>query len=83
MSDAERTARLDRLRQRVEDAALDAVLVTTDESIAYLTGFRPMQFERFFAVAVTRDGGSVIVPRRPVRGWPGLRDRRPDLGQLV
>lgn len=55
--------RLGRLRRSALDAGLDALLVTSDESIAYLTGFRPMQFERFFAVAVTRDGGSVIVPR--------------------
>lgn len=55
--------RLGRLRARALDAGLDAALVTSDESIAYLTGFRPIQLERFFAVAVTRDGGAVIVPR--------------------
>ena len=35
-----------------------------DESIAYLTGFRPLQLERLFAVVVRADGGAgVIVPK--------------------
>jgi Xaa-Pro dipeptidase len=56
--------RLERLRAATEAAGLDALLATSDESIAYLTGFRPLQLERFFAVAVkAAGGGAVVVPR--------------------
>lgn len=57
-------ARLARVRERVRKEELDAVVVTSDESIAYLTGFRPLQLERLFAVVVgAAGGGAVIVPR--------------------
>ena len=56
--------RVDRLRSAARDAGLDAFLATTDESIAYLSGFRPMQLERLFAVVVSVNGGaSIVVPR--------------------
>ena len=56
--------RVERLRAATDAAGLDACLVTSDESIAYLTGFRPLQLERFFAVLVpAHEGGAVIVPR--------------------
>jgi Xaa-Pro dipeptidase len=56
--------RIERLRAATDAAGLDACLVTSDESIAYLTGFRPLQLERLFAVVVpAREGGAVIVPR--------------------
>ncbi len=56
--------RVDRLRSAARDARLDAFLVTSDESIAYLSGFRPMQLERLFAVVVpVNGGGSIVVPR--------------------
>jgi len=54
--------RLDRLLERATAINLDAVLITSDESIAYLTGFKPMQLERFFGVVVRPDRSSVIVP---------------------
>ncbi|MCW2977129.1 MAG: aminopeptidase family protein [Actinomycetia bacterium] len=50
------------IREAAKAAGLDGVIVTSDESIAYLTGFRPMQLERLFAVVVTEAGGSVVVP---------------------
>jgi Xaa-Pro aminopeptidase len=53
--------RIDRLRAAAATAGLDAFLATSDESIAYLTGFRPLQLERFFGVAVRTDGGGAIV----------------------
>jgi Xaa-Pro dipeptidase len=57
-------ARVERLRETAELAGLDAFIATADESIAYLTGFRPLQLERLFAVVVRAGGGgSVIVPR--------------------
>jgi Xaa-Pro dipeptidase len=58
------TDRVERLRAATAQAGLDAFLATSDESIAYLTGFRPLQLERFFAVLVRVDGGgAVVVPR--------------------
>jgi Xaa-Pro dipeptidase len=57
-------ARLERLRAAAVDADLDAFLATSNESIAYLSGFRPLQLERLFAVAVdARGGGAIVVPR--------------------
>jgi Xaa-Pro dipeptidase len=57
-------ARVERLRQAAGEAGLDAFVATADESIAYLTGFKPLQLERFFAVVVrTGGGGGVIVPK--------------------
>jgi Xaa-Pro dipeptidase len=54
--------RLERLLERAAARGLDAALVTSDESIAYLTGFKPMQLERFFGVVVRPDRSTVIVP---------------------
>ncbi len=55
--------RLKRLLEAVTAGDIDAMLVTSDESIAYLTGFRPLQLERFFGVVVSQRGCGVIVPR--------------------
>lgn len=72
-------ARVERLAAATADAGLDAYLATSDESIAYLTGFRPMQLERLFAVVVHPDGrGGVLVPRLDlgqVADAPGSLDR--------
>jgi Xaa-Pro dipeptidase len=53
-----RVAALDDL---LEEAGLDAALVTKDASIAYLTGFWGLQLERFFGVAVRRGGGGALI----------------------
>lgn len=51
------------LAELVADAGLDAIVVTKDGSIRYLTGFAGLQLERLFAVVVRRDGsGAVVVP---------------------
>ena len=56
--------RIERLASALADAGLDAFVATSDESIAYLIGFRPLQLERLFAVVVRGDGvGAVVVPR--------------------
>lgn len=57
-----RELRLDRLLEAAAALRLDAALVTSDESIAYLTGFRPTQLERFFGVVVRPGESAVIVP---------------------
>ena len=53
--------RIERLRAAARNAGLDAFLATSDESIAYLSGFRPLQLERLFAVVVPVDGVAAIV----------------------
>lgn len=56
--------RLERLRTAARAAGIDAFLATSDESIAYLSGFRPLQLERLFAVVVHAAGpGAIVVPR--------------------
>jgi Xaa-Pro dipeptidase len=55
--------RLSRLAEALPEAGLDAYLCTSDESIDYLTGFRPLQLERLFAVVVRGDGGAVVAPQ--------------------
>jgi Xaa-Pro dipeptidase len=75
----EAEARLERLAQAVAAAELDALLATSDESIAYLTGFRPLQLERFFGVVVRAGGsGAVLVPKLDagqVADAPAVLDR--------
>ena len=82
MSDATASigaARIERLREATAEAGLDAYIATADESIAYLTGYRPLQLERFFGVVVrAAGGGGVIVPRLDagqVAGAPESLDR--------
>lgn len=53
--------RLDRLRAAAEKRGLDAVVATSDASIAYLTGFEALQLERLFAVVARCDGGGALV----------------------
>jgi Xaa-Pro dipeptidase len=56
-------ARAERLRSAAAECGLDAVVATTDASIAYLTGFHGLQLERLFAVTVrTTGGGALVVP---------------------
>jgi Xaa-Pro dipeptidase len=71
-------ARLDRMLEAATAAGLEAALITSDESIAYLTGFKPMQLERFFGVVVRPDRSAVIVPaldRGQIDGAPKRLDR--------
>jgi Xaa-Pro dipeptidase len=53
--------RLDKLRVAAEKRGLDAVVATSDASIAYLTGFKALQLERLFAVVARCDGGGALV----------------------
>lgn len=72
--------RLERLLEAAAALDLDATLVTSDESIAYLTGFRPMQLERFFGVVVRADRSAVIVPaldHGQLEGAPARLERIP------
>lgn len=54
-------ARAERLRAAADGRGLQAVLATSDASIAYLTGFHGLQLERLFAVVVRTDGGGALV----------------------
>lgn len=54
--------RLDRVLAGADALGLDATLVTSNESIAYLTGLHPMQLERFFGVVLRPQEAAVIVP---------------------
>jgi Xaa-Pro dipeptidase len=55
--------RVARLAALAADAGLGAVVVTSEASIAYLTGFWGMQHERLFAVVVRADGeGALVAP---------------------
>jgi Xaa-Pro dipeptidase len=69
--------RIERLRVAARDAGLHAFLATSDESIAYLSGFRPLQLERLFAVVVPVDGTvAIVVPALDlgqVSGSPSLQ----------
>ncbi len=67
--------RLSRLAEVLQNAGLDAYVCTSDESIDYLTGFRPLQLERLFAVVVRADGGAVVVPQLDA-GQLGAAPRR-------
>jgi len=51
------------VRAAAAEAGLDAYVATSDESIAYLTGFRPLQLERFFGVVLRESGAAVVVPK--------------------
>jgi Xaa-Pro dipeptidase len=69
--------RVDRVLDAANAHDLDALLVTSDESIAYLTGFRPMQLERFFGVVVRpeRSASAVIVPALDLGQLDGVPPR--------
>jgi len=54
-------SRIERLRDAVGAAGLDAVVATSPASIFYLTGFDPLALERLFAVVVRADGGGALI----------------------
>src|ERR1700727_162688 len=68
-----------RPRAAAAAAGLDAFLATSDESIAYLSGFRPLQLERLFAVVVgAGSSAAIIVPALDlgqVAGAPEVLER--------
>src|SRR2546430_696394 len=55
-------APLDEVRRWMASRHLDAVYVTRPVSIAYLTGFHADPHERLMALAVRKDGATLIVP---------------------
>lgn len=54
-------ARADRLREAAGASGLDAVLVTSDASLEYFTGFSGLQLERFMGAVIHRDGGGALI----------------------
>ncbi len=70
--------RIERLRVAARAAGLDAFLATSDESIAYLSGFRPLQLERLFAVVVPVNGAaSIVVPALDLGQVAGVASLEP------
>lgn len=61
---SEYETRLTNLRDAVAKAELDAFLVTSTDSIYYLTGFRYEPFERAFFIVVRPEGDPVFVTPR-------------------
>ena len=59
---AAETAQLAELRRWITGRDLDAAYVTRPVSIQYLTGFQAEPFERLMALAVRRDGATLVVP---------------------
>jgi Xaa-Pro dipeptidase len=89
---APHSTRVDSLRELAGRADLDAVVATTDASIAYLTGFWGLQLERLFAAVVRTDGGGALVAPTldrdgvaaaptplPPRFWEPTTDGMPEL----
>jgi Xaa-Pro dipeptidase len=78
-AEASLETRIDDLADAAAAAELDGLLLTSDASIAYLTGFRPLQLERFFGVVVLASGGGfLVVPRLDegqVAGAPARLER--------
>ncbi|WP_158614507.1 MULTISPECIES: M24 family metallopeptidase [Mesorhizobium] len=56
--------RLDKLRRLIEHKEFDAALITSTDSVFYLTGFRYQPFERPFFFIVRPEGDLVIVTPR-------------------
>jgi Xaa-Pro aminopeptidase len=54
-------ARLERLRRFAAREGLDAVVATSDASIAYFTGYDGAQLERLYAAVVRVDGGGALL----------------------
>lgn len=71
-------ARMELLKQKVKDASLDAYLVTSQESIYYLTGASYKPLERPFFIIVRLDAGpGLVVPeleREHMRKAEGFGD---------
>ena len=56
--------RLDRLRSRLEDAAIDCAVITDDDSVYYFTGYYDylhMDFGRPTILIVPRQGESLLI----------------------
>lgn len=57
-------ARMQRLRDRMEDIGMDVALITDDDNVYYLTGYHDylhMEFGRPTILVVQRDGGSLLI----------------------
>ncbi|HIC06357.1 MAG TPA: hypothetical protein EYO68_00710 [Candidatus Lambdaproteobacteria bacterium] len=65
--------RMERLRVRLAEADVDVALITDDDSVYYFTGFYDylyMEFGRPTILAVSRDGGSLLItPSTAVGVW--------------
>ncbi len=68
--------RLDRLRQQLDGAGVDAIALAPSDNLRHATGFSPMPDERFCVLLVTNAGEAFVVPHlnadQTVAALPGL-----------
>ncbi len=78
--DAVLADRIDRVRARLDDTGVDAVLLSVGADLPYLTGYRAMPLERLTMLVVDRGG----LPTLVVPGLEAARVRqRPEVFELV
>lgn len=58
-----RDDRLARLRARMRERAVHAVVLSPGEDLRYFAGWSPLRDERFFALLVTQDGEALVGPQ--------------------
>src|ERR1700685_3977556 len=67
-----RRERLSRVRARMDELEVDALLLSHGADLPWLTGYRAMPLERLTALVLPRDGDAVlVVPRLEASGVPG------------
>jgi Xaa-Pro aminopeptidase len=78
---ARRAARMSRVRERMGEVGVDALLLSHGADLPWLTGYRAMPLERLTLLVLPLTGDPVLVvpgleaPR--VTGWEGLFELRP------
>ena len=71
--DGSKRARLDRVRQEMAEAGVDALLLSHGADLPWLTGYRAMPLERLTVLVLPREGEAVLVV-------PGLEAARVPAG---
>ncbi len=68
--------RLDGLREKLDDAGVDAIALAPSDNLRHTTGFSPMPDERFCVLLVTNAGDAFVVPHlnadQTAAALPGL-----------
>ena len=74
---ASRRDRMDRVRQRMRESGVDALLLSHGADLPWLTGYRAMPLERLTMLVLPAAGDAVLVV--PALEAPRVRRRRPAL----